>query len=64
MKTIVVEIAGGCLQAVYTDLPEDMKIEVRLMDKDNRDVDPDGSDAKVYDECKALIESKSVRSIF
>ena len=43
--TITIYVEGGCVQAVYTTLPESCRIEVELLDFDNSKTETDNLNA-------------------
>ncbi len=60
---ITIYVDGGCVQAVYTTLPESCDVEVELLDFDNAR----GSDEpEAIDEAEARLEvvAKEQRAIF
>lgn len=63
-KTIIICVEGGFLHEVHTDLPEDIVIEVKVMDKDCRKVNPGGLETAEYAECETLLKKGGMRSIY
>lgn len=63
-RTIIICVDDGFVQEVHTDLPEDIEVEVRLMDKDGERFNPGGLDSPGYAKCKTLLQKGGMRSIY
>ena len=53
--TITIYVEGGCVQAVYTTLPESCDIEVELLDLDNAKTETD--DLSALEKANKLLDA-------